>query len=60
MQNKQLENLIWVLIYAGLFIGGLGIWFMAHSQAVGWSVLMAGGALVLVGAVLIWVRSRRA
>lgn len=59
MQNKTLEALIWVLIYAGLAVGGLGIWFMEHSLAVGWTVLMTGGALVLSGAVLIWVRSRR-
>jgi hypothetical protein len=60
MQNKTLEKLIWVLIYAGLAVGGLGIWFMEHSVAVGWTVLMTGSALVLSGAVLIWVRSRRA
>lgn len=59
MQNKTLEKLIWVLIYAGLTAGGLGIWFMEHSLAVGWSVLLTGTGLVLSGAVLIWVRSRR-
>ena len=60
MQNKTLEKLIWALIYAGLALGGLGIWFMEHSLAVGWTVLITGVGMVLSGAVLIWVRSRRA
>jgi hypothetical protein len=59
MSTKTLESLTWVLIYAGLFIAGLGIWFMEHSRGVGWTLLLVGGGLVLCGAVLIWVRSRR-
>jgi uncharacterized membrane protein len=59
MQNKTLENLIWSLIYAGLAILGFGIWSMEHSLAVGWTVLLSGGALILAGAFGIWVRSRR-
>ncbi|HYN61438.1 MAG TPA: hypothetical protein VET87_18125 [Rubrivivax sp.] len=59
MQNKTLEKLIWSLIYAGLAILGFGIWFMEHSLAVGWTVLLSGGALILAGALGIWVRSRR-
>jgi hypothetical protein len=59
MQNATLEKLIWVLVYAGLFGAGLGIWFMDHHRAVGWTVFVSGSALVIAGAVLIWVRSRR-
>jgi hypothetical protein len=59
MQTKTLEKLIWVLIYAGLFVAGLGIWFMEHHQAVGWTMFLAGAGSVAAGAVLIWVRSRR-
>jgi hypothetical protein len=59
MQNKTLETLVWVLIYAGLFIAGLGVWFMEHSLAVGWTMFLCGAGMVVAGAVLIWVRSRR-
>ncbi len=59
MQNKTLEALVWVLIYGGMFIAGLGVWFMEHSLAVGWTMVIIGIGLVLAGAVLIWVRSRR-
>jgi hypothetical protein len=59
MPNRTLDKLIWVLIYVGLFCAGLGIWFMEHHQTVGWTMLVSGSVLVIAGAVLIWVRSRR-
>lgn len=57
--NPTLDRLIWVLIYAGLFAIGLGLWMMDHHVILGWSTFVAGGAAVGAGAVLIWVRSRR-
>jgi hypothetical protein len=59
MQNKTLESLVWVLIYGGMFVAGLGVWFMEHHLAVGWTMFVVGAGLVMAGAVLIWVRSRR-
>ncbi len=59
MSNSRLDWLIWALIYAGLFIAGLGIWYVEHSLAVGSTLITAGGLAVAAGAVLIWVRSRR-
>ena len=59
MSNATLEKLVWVLIYGGLFVVGLGVWSMEHHLAVGWRWSLVGGALVAAGAVLIWVRSRR-
>lgn len=59
MATKTFERLTWVLIYAGLFIGGLGLWYMDHILAVGWTLLLGGGGMLLCGAVLVWVRSRR-
>jgi hypothetical protein len=59
MNNDTLDKLIWVLIYAGIFVAGLGIWFMEQHLAVGWTMFICGAGLVAVGAVLIWVRSRR-
>jgi len=59
MSNSHLESLIWVLIYAGLFVAGLGIWYLEHSLAVGSTLITTGGLAVVAGVVLIWVRSRR-
>jgi hypothetical protein len=59
MQNATLDKLVWVLIYAGLFVGGLGIWFIEQHLAVGLTLLFAGVAAIAGGAVLIWIRSRR-
>jgi uncharacterized membrane-anchored protein YitT (DUF2179 family) len=60
MGNSTLEKLIWVFIYAGLFAAGLGIWYIEHHLAVGLTLLLAGGGAIVAGAVLIWIRSRRA
>ena len=59
MANDKLDKLIWVLIYAGLFIAGLGIWFLEHRPGAGWSLLVAGGVLGAGGAAGIVLRSRR-
>lgn len=55
---KRVQQLVWVLIYGGLMTLVLGLSVQRTDDALGWS-LVAGGALVaLVGAVLIFVRSR--
>ncbi len=59
MSNDTLDKLVWVCIYAGLFVVGLGIWFVEHHLAAGVSLAVAGGALVALGGLLIWLRSRR-
>jgi len=59
MKNDRLDKLVWALIYAGLFIGGLGIWYMEHHLAIGWTLVLVGGTMVAAAAFLIWVRSRR-
>lgn len=59
MSNDTLDKLIWVLVYAGLFVGGLGIWFVEHQPGAGWTLTAAGGAMVVVAALLLWLRSRR-
>ena len=54
----RLETLIWVLIYGGLLTLVLG-GFMARDQAgAGVEMMGVGGVLVLLGAVLMYVRSR--
>ena len=59
MSNATLDKLVWVLIYAGLFVCGLGLWFIEHSLAVGSTLLGFGAAAVAGGILLIWLRSKR-
>jgi hypothetical protein len=59
MSNVALERLIWVLIYGGLLALCLGLFVRQGSEALGWSLIVGGGATTAVGALLVWVRSRR-
>jgi hypothetical protein len=59
MNNKTIETLVWVLVYAGIALFGLGVWYVEHSVAAGASLMTAGAAAVAAGALLIWLRSRR-
>jgi hypothetical protein len=58
MQAATVEKLVWVLIYGGLLLGGLGLFVDREGSVLG-IVMVAVGALALVaGIVLVWVRSR--
>lgn len=59
MGKYTIDTWIWVLIYAGMALGGLGLAVQRSDAAMGWAMAMAGVALVVAGAVLVWVRSRR-
>jgi protein-S-isoprenylcysteine O-methyltransferase Ste14 len=61
MSNAALETLIWVLIYGGLLVVCLGFFVVrsAESSVIGWAMLVGGACSSAVGAVLIYVRSRR-
>lgn len=52
----RIEALVWVLIYGGMLIGTLGS-FMLHSSG-GLALLVAGGIAIVLGILLIWLRSR--
>lgn len=55
---ERMHQLIWALIYGGLLALVLGIATAAADEPLGWSLGLAGGALVASGLVLIGVRSR--
>ena len=57
-QLKKLQNLIWILIYAGLLTLVLGLFTERSDDALGWSMVIIGGLLAVVGVVLIFVRAR--
>ena len=55
---KRLHQLIWVLIYGGLLALVLGLSIERTDEALGWSMVIGGGSFALLGAVLVYVRSR--
>jgi hypothetical protein len=55
---KRLQSLIWVLIYGGLLTLVLGLSMERLDDAIGWSMVVAGGVIAAIGFVLIYVRSR--
>ncbi len=62
MDSKKLCGLLdrwsWILIYAGLFALVLGLASMSRAAVSAWTLITLGGAAALIGAVMIWVRSR--
>jgi hypothetical protein len=57
--TATLDKLIWILLYAGLFAIGLGVWMMDHHLIMGWSAFVLGAGASVAGVVLFLLRSRR-
>ena len=58
VSTQRIGTLIWVLIFGGLFVVGLGIALERSGASYGWNVIAAGALAIVVGCVLVWVRSR--
>jgi hypothetical protein len=59
MSAAGVEKLVWVLIYGGLIVVGLGAAVLRSDRdGLGWSLVLGGGTAATVGVLLIWVRSR--
>ncbi len=56
----RLEAMIWVLIYGGLILASIGIALRRRGEAYGWGLMGVGGVGVLLGVLLVWLRSRLA
>ena len=54
----RLDNLIWTLIFGGLFTLVLGIASHDETAIGGWSLSVLGSLAAAAGVVLIYVRSR--
>ena len=60
MSNRAplVEKLVWIYIYVGLLLLGLGLAVQRSDATIGWVIAGIGIVSTVVGIVLIWVRSR--
>jgi hypothetical protein len=58
MKTSTVDTLIWVLIYGGLLVVGLGLSVQRASANLGLAMAIGGGVVAAVGFALIYVRSR--
>ena len=54
----RLHKAIWSLIYGGLLLLVLGLFVQKADDVVGWTMVVVGGLMAVLGCVLIYVRSR--
>lgn len=55
---QWVERLVWILAYGGLLTLVLGLAVQRQDDALGWSLVVAGGIVALAGFALIPVRAR--
>ena len=58
MSIQRVESWVWMLIYGGMGLLGLGLSVQRTNAPLGWAMVALGGLGGVVGVVLIWVRSR--
>lgn len=58
MNTQRVEVWVWVLVYLGLVLLGIGMSVQRSDAALGWGIAVVGIVLDALGAVLIWLRSR--
>ena len=56
--TQRIHKWSWILIYVGIVLLALGLSVQRSDAALGWGIAAPGIALIVVGVVLIWVRSR--
>ncbi len=56
--SKKVDTWIWVLVYLGMILLGLGLSVQRDDAALGWGLMTVGGIGIVIGSVLVWVRSR--
>jgi prolipoprotein diacylglyceryltransferase len=58
MKASKIEALIWVLVYGGLILVGLGLSVQRTDRGLGYGLAIVGGVVAVIGLALIYVRSR--
>jgi heme A synthase len=54
----RIDTWVWICIYVGMVVLGIGLAALRAAAPVAWALCTAGGALIAVGLVLVWLRSR--
>ncbi len=54
----RVDKLVWTLIFGGLLVLGPGVSLQRAGESWGWLVIVAGALAVVIGVILVWVRSR--
>jgi hypothetical protein len=58
MTAAKLDVWIWVLLYGGLALLGLGVAVQRDAAALGWGMVVVGALVAAAGVLLIVVRAR--
>jgi hypothetical protein len=58
VNTQRVEVWVWVLVYLGLVVMGIGMAVLRSDATLGWGITAAGIALDALGVALIWLRSR--
>lgn len=58
MRAATIDKLIWIFIFGGLLLVGLGLAVEGEGRTLGRVLAGLGSLLALIGGVLVWVRSR--
>ena len=58
MSTARIDTWIWLLVYGGLVVLGVGLTVQRSDGAFGWIIALVGALLIAAGALLVWIRSR--
>ena len=58
MTTRRISALTWVLIFGGILAFGLGLVVSRTDTELGWGITAFSIAAIVIGVVLVWVRSR--
>ena len=58
MTTRRLSALTWVLIFGGILALGLGLVVSRTDAELGWGITAVSIVAIVIGVVLVWVRSR--
>lgn len=57
-RTSLVEKLVWIYVYAGMVLLGLGLAVQRSDAGIGWAIAAIGSMSIVIGIVLVWVRSR--
>ena len=58
MSTARIDTWVWVLVYGGLVVLGVGLTVQRSDDTFGWIIALVGALLIAAGALLVWIRSR--